>query len=413
MPSAMAWSICRRTEPPLTALSVPEGLARHNPAPLVGVEEVAAVAKALEQAGTFTFDCEFASESRYVPDLALIQVSWGDPSSPQLAVIDPLAVDPRPVVELVGRPDLSTVLHAAQGDLALLAQRFGVVGTQIFDTQIAAAFLGLGDQVGYGGLVEKLLGVTLDKAMQYTRWLERPLSPEQLAYALDDVRYLPLVARELETRLEARGRLDWVREESRRLAEISARRLPPEEAYLRIGAGKRMDPRRRAALQGVAAWREATARDLNKPPSWILKDATLVEIVQRLPRTWRELSGITGLAEKWIERHGREVARALAEGKLPETDRQPATRLSAAQGKRAGKLYHLIEDLSRQAEIAPRFVVSRSDCDALYGAWLAGGEPALPRLPLFSQWRLELAGQAALDWLRKEERGPRQASLEL
>ncbi len=407
-----AWPACRRTELLLTLAAI-DSPPTDTPQPLVDAAAVAAVAAELSAAASFTLDLEFASESRYVPDLALVQVSWGDPAAPRLALIDPLVVDPRPVVELVANPAVRKVLHAAQGDLALLAQRFGLAGAAIFDTQIAAAFLGLGDQLGYAGLVEVLLGQSLDKAMQYTRWLERPLSPEQLAYATDDVFYLPRLALELETRLRQRGRFEWVLDESQRLAETAARRLPPEDAYLRLGAAKRMDSGRRAALQGLAEWRETLARDLNKPPSWILKDALLIEIAQRRPRAWRDLSSLKELPAKWIERHGRELIRALEAGRLPTDEVPPPRPLTAAQGKRAGKLYRLVEALAREAEVAPRFVLSRSDSDAVYTAWLGGGEAALSDLPLFRGWRHELAGRAALEWLRKEEGEPRQATLEL
>ena len=175
------------------------------PDPIATPAEVAEVAAAVRRAGRLYFDLEFVSDGRYVPELALIQVAWGDPEHPQVVAVDPLAVDPAPLVALVADPAVETVLHAGQGDLSLLATRAGVEGRAIVDTQLAAALLGLGDQLGYAALVELLLGVVLDKSHQFTAWTRRPLDPEQLRYALDDVRYLPAVWAELAARLEARG----------------------------------------------------------------------------------------------------------------------------------------------------------------------------------------------------------------
>ncbi|MEI8360071.1 MAG: ribonuclease D, partial [Deltaproteobacteria bacterium] len=185
-----------------------------SPSPLVvDAAEVAAIAAEIAHLGWFALDLEFMTEGRYVAELSLVQVGWGDIAHPKVAAIDPLAVDPRPVVELAGADDVDVIIHSAQADLALIGAAFSIRGQRVFDTQIAAAFLGMGEQIGYGPLVEHMAGVHLDKGAQYTEWSRRPLSADQLRYALDDVRYLPAAWRELHARLVARGRLGWVEEE--------------------------------------------------------------------------------------------------------------------------------------------------------------------------------------------------------
>ncbi len=367
---------------------------------------MAFIAREIEAAGAFALDLEFVSAGRYQPELALLQVAWGPIEEPpndgfQVAAIDPLAVDCAPIVALVAAPEVVTLLHAAQGDLALLSTLFGVRARRVLDSQIAAAFLGLGDQVGYAALVERLLGPALDKAMQFTDWLARPLAPEQIRYALDDVRYLPRVWRELERRLLERRRLGWVEAEAERLAESATRRLAPEDAYLRLGAWQTMPPRPLAALQALAEWRERQAIEDNRPPSWIVKDRVLLDLARRAPATPAELQAIEGMSPAWVGRHGRYVLAAIRRSKGRRVEAPRLVRLSLGQRKKAAKLWKRLEELARQAEVAPRFVASRSEVDALLAWWTSGDRGREPALPLLSGWRRELAGEPALEWLAR------------
>lgn len=374
--------------------------------PITQPAEIAAVARDIAAAGSFALDLEFASAGRYQPELALVQVAWGQvgeppDDGPYVAAIDPLAADPLPIVALVASPEIVTLIHAAQGDLALLSALFGTRARRVVDTQIAAAFLGLGDQVGYAALVERLLGTPLDKAMQFTDWLARPLSPEQIRYALDDVRYLPRVWRELGERLAGRGRVAWVEAESDRLAESATRRLAPEDSYLRLGAWQTMLPRPLAALQALADWRERQAIEDNRPPSWIVKDRALIELARRLPASPGELAAIEGLGPTWIDRHGRHALAAIRRSKGRRVEPPRPGRASVAQRKRASKLWSRLEELARQAEVAPRFVATRAEVDALLAWWTSGDRDREPDLALLGGWRRELAGQPALDWLAR------------
>ena len=205
------------------------------PTPVTDAVEVAAIAAEIERHGWFALDLEFMTEGRYVAELSLVQVGWGDDyDTPHVAAIDPLNVDARPVIDLVARDEVEVIIHSAQADLALIGAAFGVRATRVFDTQIAAAFLGMGEQIGYGAMVERLAGVHLDKGAQYTEWSRRPLSADQLRYALDDVRYLPAIWQRLAQDLEGRGRAGWVQEECDVLADTWAERTPPDEMYRRV-----------------------------------------------------------------------------------------------------------------------------------------------------------------------------------
>ncbi len=362
------------------------------------------IAQAARRDGSFAFDLEFVSEDRYIPELALVQVGWGDVESPQVAAIDPLAADARPLAELVASPEVATIVHSGQGDLTLLAREFGVRGRSIFDTQIAVGFLGIADQIGYGKLVEEMLGIAIDKAMQFTRWLQRPLSQEQVRYALDDVRYLPRIAEMLREELLQKGRLAWVVDESDRLAESSAQLSSPEEAYRKIGAWRRLSAQQLGVLQALATWRERKALARNKPPSWILKNGVLLSLAKRLPIKPGDLDGIDGLHASTRRRRGKEILAVVARGAAEPAvvdGGPPPHRLTNADKKLSAEVSSLIQQRCRENDLAPRFVANRSDCDALVRWWVEGHRSQEPGLPLLSGWRREFAGAEVLDFLSR------------
>lgn len=364
----------------------------------------------LRAAGRFYLDLEFVSEDRYLAELGLVQVAWGEAGiveggSVETRAVDPLAVDVGPLAELVADPGVEVVLHSAQADLALLAERFGVAGRAVYDTQIAAAFAGLGDQVGYAGLVERLVGVGIDKSSQFTDWLRRPLSERQLRYALEDVLHLPALWAELERRLQEAGRLTWVAEESERLAESAAARPDPEELYRRVPGWERLRPRSLGALRGLAAWREREARSSNTPPRWLLQERVMLELARRLPGSQRELESVRGLKDGAVRRHGEAILEALGEGtnRPLAAPKKPMPLPESVQAWPA-LISGLVQARCREAGIAPRFVLTRSESEELVRWWLLrgpkaddGSEDDAP--PLLTGWRRELAGADVLDWL--------------
>lgn len=371
--------------------------------PLTTDPAVRDLAAVLQAAGAFALDLEFVSESRYVPEICLAQVAWGDPEAPEVAAVDPLATDPRPVLELVTDPEVETVFHAAQGDLALLGQRFGLTGANVYDTQIAAAFLGIGDQIGYAGLVAQVLDVEIDKGPQFTDWCKRPLSEDQLRYALDDVRYLATAWPHLRRRLEEAGRLAWVEEETERLAASAATRTPPEERYRRVKGWGRLKGKALGALQALAAWREETALAQNRPPAWILQDRSMIEVARRAPRNEGALGAIRGVKEGTVHRHGREILQAVRDGAKRRPDAGPRTRPLPDRARGWSVLLAgLVTARAKEAGIATRFVATRDQIDELVRWWLEGERSREPDLPVLAGWRRDLAGETLLDWLAGE-----------
>ncbi len=366
------------------------------PGLITSAAAVASLAESLERSGRFALDLEFLSADRLVPDLALVQVAWGPAANPEVAAVDPLAVDVVPLVELVASPAVEKVLHAAQGDLSLLATLYGVEGRNLVDTQLAAAFAGLGESLGYARLVAELTGVELDKGLQFTNWRERPLPEDKLRYALDDVRHLPAAWDLLEARLTALSRLEWLREDSARLAAVAARRYPPSEAYRRFGIWQRLAPRQLGVLASLAEWREEQALVVNRPLSWIVKDRALLEMARRQPGTLEELKAVPDLPEGVVARRGRELLALVRRGRSRPMPAAPAPQPPKELRQELGAI---VEKAAEGLGLASYRVAPKGEIDALF-AWARNGASAEePPLALLNGWRRGVVGEALLETL--------------
>jgi ribonuclease D len=237
----------------------------------------------------YALDTEFHGERSYWPRLALIQIAWNS----GVALVDPLAVDASALEPLL---DGSRVLvaHAAEQDLAILERLCGHGPSRLFDTQVAAGFVGLGSP-SLLALVEKMLGVHLGKGDRLTDWTRRPLRAEQRVYAAADVEYLLALQDVLEEKLVAVGRLEWALDECEDRRKRVRTRPEPELAWWRMKGARQFRGRTRGVAQEVAAWRERTAEHLDVPPRYVLSELALAGIVQRPPHSREELSSIRGV----------------------------------------------------------------------------------------------------------------------
>jgi ribonuclease D len=270
----------------------------------------------------YGFDTEFHTERTYVPELALIQIAWAD----KVALVDPLAVDPAPLAEVFGGPGVA-VAHASTQDLDVLMAACGAVPATVFDTQIVAGFLGMSTP-SLSRLVDAMLGVSLPKADRLSDWLERPMSDRQISYAMSDVAHLLALRTVLSERLLALGRLDWALDECDQV--LSDRTPParvPEEAWWRLGDIRSMSRRSRAVAQEVAAWRERTAAETNRPRRQVLSDLGLLAISQRPPHNADELRRTRGVDGRHLAQgRAAEILGAVRRGLDLPTDqvRMPA-----------------------------------------------------------------------------------------
>jgi ribonuclease D len=363
------------------------------------MSDVARLAERAAREGRFGIDTEFMPEGRYRPLLCLVQIAVAG----EIAVLDPLDAtpdfDPRPLAEVFGDPAVEIVLHAGRQDVAILRRQWGATFTNVFDTQIAAGFAGFSAQAGYTGLLHDVMRIRLAKSASFTRWDARPLTPEQVRYAREDVEHLLALADELQSRLVARGRLEWACEECRAIAEATDER-DPEEAWRRLPRVSGLGPRERAVARELAAWRERTAMREDRPVGSILRDPTLVELAKRQPAGRRELSQIRGLNPDVVRRRSADLLDALERGRnappirLEESERLqtesvdgPATALAEAlvraRSQEAGLAYELI---AARADLAPIVVAARR------------GTPE-PDVRTLRGWRRELVGEELLELL--------------
>ncbi|MGH2848347.1 MAG: ribonuclease D, partial [Thermoleophilaceae bacterium] len=280
----------------------------------------AALAESAAAHGRVAIDTEFVSERRYQALLCLAQVAVPDPAGRdgvRTEVIDPLGddpPDPAPLARVLADPAVEVVVHAGRQDVAILRRTWDTAVTNVFDTQLAAGFLGFGNQEGYESLVRKALSVPLKGAEGFTRWDRRPLTAQQLEYAADDARLLLALGDEIERRLVERGRLDWAREECRALEESSDERDPDRvcERLPRLG---RLSESARAVARELVEWRESTARSMDRPAGYVLPDHALIELARRAPGDRRGLEQIRGLPAQTMHRRGDRLLDAIARGR--------------------------------------------------------------------------------------------------
>lgn len=349
----------------------------------------------LDSADFVALDTEFMRESTYFPKLCLIQAAVPD----AVAVLDPLTLpDLAPLWQFLGNRQRTKVLHAARQDLEVFATatRDLPVPGPIFDTQIAAALLGYPAQIGYGSLVAERLGRTLAKGHTRTDWTRRPLSPEQLQYAEDDVRYLAPLYLDLLAALQAAQRLDWLYEETRELEQLDLHRTDPDAAWRRLKGLDRMQPQQRATAKLLAQWREAAAIKHDKPRGWILADDALREIADRLPTTIADLEAIRTLPPGVVRRRGEELLTLIERGRGDAANEAAASNPPRPQPQQLAlvtKLMNLARETAQHAKINAELLATRRDVEQLVFAQRTEH--------LLSGWRREIIGEPLVDAARQ------------
>src|SRR5215208_6740298 len=220
--------------------------------------EAAELARRAREAGRLGIDTEFMGEGRYRPELCLVQISLpgDDPQLGDVTLLDPLEsepFDPAPLAEVLSDPGVEIVLHAGRQDVGLLRRLWHCEVRNVFDTQVAAGFAGMRAQLSYEGLLREVLDVRLRKTASFTRWDRRPLSPEQLEYAREDVLHLLALAGALQERLASIGRLEWAREDCAYLEGISDER-DLDTIFSRLPRVNSLDPSQRAVARELVEW---------------------------------------------------------------------------------------------------------------------------------------------------------------
>ncbi len=351
------------------------------------------VCRRLNAASWLAFDTEFMRASTYYARLCLVQLATPD----LVACVDPLAVDIKPLLDLLYSPRLLKVIHAARQDLEVLSDLRGAPPAPVFDTQIAAALAGYDEQIGYASLVEAVTTRKLAKLHTRADWEARPLSTALLQYAEDDVRFLRDVYVFLEARLEQLGRREWLEEECAALVDPALYRGEPTEAYRRIRQGQRLGARAQLILRELAAWRECTARARNLPRGWVLADPVLVKIADAAPATMGQLAATGGMGAGVVRKWGHDILQAVDVGRHKPAQRLwPGPKpLTHAQHALYEKMIERVQAAAGKLGISPALLAKRRDIREL----IRGGNGGL----LLRGWRRQVVG-AELEVLRAAQR---------
>lgn len=327
-------------------------------------QQLITLCHALQHSRWLAIDTEFMREKTYYAQLCLLQVASED----IIACVDPLALaDMSPLLDLIYNPAVVKVMHSARQDLEIFYDLRGELPQPVFDTQIAATLLGHGDQVGYGALVRAMCGVQLDKAHTRTDWCRRPLDPEQVVYAADDVRYLDHIYHAQHDELSRMGRLDWLSEDFAELTDSRRYAGSPQLAWRKVHHAHLLKGVQLAVLQALTAWREERAKETNKPRKWLLADEVLFELARQMPKDEAGLAKIRGLEAGAAKRHGAELLELIARAaQLPKEqwpELQAPPRLDSSQAALADVLMAVVRLRGEESKVSSTSLATRKDLE--------------------------------------------------
>jgi ribonuclease D len=365
-------------------------------------EALAATVDRLRGVDLVAADTEAAGYHRYADSICLLQLS----SREHTFVVDTLAVKSlRALDALFANPEVEVVLHDADYDLRLLGRDHDIEVRGLFDTKLAAQFLGE-SAIGLGGLVEKYVGVHLEKKHQRADWAQRPLPQGMLEYAAEDTRYLPQLRDALRAALIERGRLEWAQEEFRYQEQVRWEPGGEDEGYLRLKNTRDLKPRQLAALRELHGWREAIAEERDVAPFRVIGNDVLVAVARGLPRTPQELGQVPGVPPAIASRRGPELlaavhaALALPEGELPVRPRGPARPDFDPDFERLAELLKGARDRAAdRLELDRGFLMPRHQLESIARARPKSLD-ALAQVGDVRRWQVEALGEALLAALK-------------
>ena len=332
-------------------------------------------------------DTEFMREKTFFAQLCLLQIATPD----CVWCVDPLGVDD--MGEFWTQAcQREWIVHSARQDIEVVFQSTSTMPAALFDTQIAAALLGMQPQIGYAGLVKALFDVELPKSHTRADWSQRPLPDALLHYAVEDVEYLLPAYEELSTRLRELGRLEWARQDSALLLDESLYAVDESLAIARLKGAKNLRGRRRAAASRLAAWRESEAVRRDKPRQWILKDAILLEIAGSLPESKGELRAIENMPPKLVHRAGDELLGIVARSERDQVDYRPPRVPDEKQKRLLKSMQATVANCASELGLSAETIASRKELSAVI---ISGKQESR----VFSGWRRELIGDRLLELL--------------
>jgi ribonuclease D len=334
-------------------------------------------------------DTEFLREKTYYPKFCLLQLATPE----WVACVDPLVLtDLSELLDVLYSPSIVKVFHSSRQDLEIFFQLRGTVPQPVFDTQIAAPLLGYQDNTGYAMLVSSFLNINLNKAYTRTDWSVRPLSPEQLNYAAEDVIYLGRIYQKMTRQLDELGRLNWLQADFEQLNDTELYRLEPENAWYKIKGKNKLTGKQLSIVQTLSTWREQIAQQENRPRNWLLRDELIIELAKLQPETLEALAGIRGMHEKIAYRYGKTVLQLLNDAKQrppkPLNEKDKGAKKTVEQEAILDLLAALVRLRADQNRLNPSILATRKDLEEilLYP----------PEAALLNGWRRTMVGTELL-----------------
>ncbi|WP_448043198.1 ribonuclease D [Bradyrhizobium liaoningense] len=358
--------------------------------------DLAAACSRLAKHPVITVDTEFLRETTYYPLLCVVQMA----SAEEAIVIDTLAegIDLKPFFELMANEGVLKVFHAARQDIEIIWHQANIIPHPVFDTQVAAMVLGYGDSIAYDALVEKVAGHRPDKTHRFTDWSRRPLTKEQMHYAVSDVTHLRDVFAALDADLKKRRRSEWVSIEMEVLTSPRTYDFHPERAWERLKTRVRK-PKDLAVLMEVAAWREQEAQSRDVPRGRVLRDEAITDIATHAPTTLEKLAHLRSVPKgfeksKW----GADIVAAVERGLARDFSQLPKLE-KPRNNSNGAAIVELLKVLLRMTAerhaVASKVIATVDDLEEI----AADDEADVPAL---RGWRRELFGDAALKLKRGE-----------
>ncbi|MDQ2077949.1 ribonuclease D [Marinimicrobium sp. ABcell2] len=357
--------------------------------------DLAELCERWSQQAAIAVDTEFMRSDTFYPIAGLIQVGDGK----GCYLIDPLAItDFEPFRQLMLNPAVTKVLHACSEDLEVFQRLLGVVPEPLFDTQIAAAFAGLGFSLGYAGLVKALLNIEIPKSETRSDWLQRPLAVAQLKYAALDVAHLLIVYGKLVQTLREKERLQWVADDCAELVRNARQEPDFLSYYLKVGSAWKLRRRELAILQQLCHWREVEARARDLPRNRLAKENALWEIARWQPTELAALQRVNDLPSRTLDRYGEQLLAIVKNGLEEDDESAWPERLPAPLGREHTSLLkalkRLVRERAQQLQVPPELLVRKREYEALVRSGFDSGDYHLPER--LKGWRHPVVGEALL-----------------
>ena len=363
-------------------------------------DQLAELCAAWRKQAAIAVDTEFMRSDTFYPIAGLLQIGDGK----GCYLIDPLAIkDLAPLRELMLDAAVTKVLHSCSEDLEVFQRWLDVVPSPLFDTQVAAAFAGLGFSLGYSGLVKSVLTIEIPKDETRSDWLQRPLSVAQLNYAALDVAHMLIVYGKLLQVLKASERLEWVKSDCADLVANARRAEDYSDAYQTVGFAWKLRPQELAILKQLCIWREREARARDLPRNRLIKEPSLWEISRKKTQDIAHLSKVPDIPSRTLKNDADTILQIVSdaleqdESSWPERLDPP---LAQSEGPLMKALKNYVREYAEQVQLPPEVLIRKKDYEYLVRSGMNGGEYQLPTRLL--GWRFALIGEGLLNVIQAQ-----------